>query len=130
MHSGYSFRKAEPRGDRIHVEFSGRDGSTKAFDVHHIIAGTGYQVDLSRLPFLHDSIRAQVLTEGNWPALSRQFESSVPGLYFVGLPSALTFGPLTRFTHGAGFTARRLSRHLGGQHTESIGETASAARSR
>jgi cation diffusion facilitator CzcD-associated flavoprotein CzcO len=130
LHPGYSFRKADVRGDRIHVEFSGRDGSSKEFDVHHIIAGTGYQVDLSRLPFLNDSIRAQVRLEANWPALSRQFESSVPGLYFVGLPSALTFGPLTRFTHGAGFTARRLSKHLRGRQSESIGAAASAARSR
>ena len=129
MHSGYSFRNAEVRGDRIHVQFSGRDGSNKEFDVHHIIAGTGYQVDLRRLPFLNDSIRAEVRLEGNWPALSRHFESSAPGLYFVGLPSALTFGPLTRFAHGAGFTARRLSRHLGNQRTESIGKTAFAARS-
>ncbi len=127
MHSGYAFRNAEVRGERIHVQFSGRDGGSKEFDVHHIIAGTGYQVDLRRLPFLSDSIRAEVRLEGNWPALSRHFESSVPGLYFVGLPSALTFGPLTRFAHGAGFTARRLSRHLARQSREYRGNRFSRA---
>ena len=46
------------------------------------------------------------------PVLSSNFESSVPGLYFVGASAANTFGPLLRFAYGAGFTARRLSRHL------------------
>ena len=44
--------------------------------------------------------------------LSANFESSVPSLYFVGLASANTFGPVMRFTLGAGYTARRLAWHL------------------
>jgi hypothetical protein len=40
--------------------------------------------------------------------LSSRFESSVPGLFFVGALSANTFGPLTRFAFGAGFAAERL----------------------
>ena len=47
------------------------------------------------------------------PILSRNFEASVPGLYFVGPASANSFGPLARFACGAGFTAKRLARHLG-----------------
>jgi hypothetical protein len=46
------------------------------------------------------------------PVLSRNFESSIPGLYLVGLASANSFGPLTRFAYGAQFTAKRLSGHL------------------
>jgi hypothetical protein len=42
------------------------------------------------------------------PVLSSRFESSVPGLFFVGALSANTFGPLTRFAFGAGFAAERL----------------------
>jgi hypothetical protein len=64
------------------------------------------------LPFLNDELRSKLLLDGTSPALSAHFESSVPGLYFVGLASAATFGPLTRFAHGAGFTARNLSAHL------------------
>jgi hypothetical protein len=48
----------------------------------------------------------------NSPALSSNFESSVSGLYFVGVAAANTFGPLMRFACGSRFTARRLSRHL------------------
>jgi hypothetical protein len=45
--------------------------------------------------------------------LSSQFESSVPGLFFVGALSANTFGPLTRFAFGAGFAAERVVGRLG-----------------
>ena len=46
------------------------------------------------------------------PVLSSNFQSTVPGLYFVGASAANTFGPLLRFAFGAGFTAGRLSKHL------------------
>ena len=42
------------------------------------------------------------------PVLSSRFESSVPGLFFVGALSANTFGPLTRFAFGAGYAAERV----------------------
>jgi hypothetical protein len=48
----------------------------------------------------------------NTPLLSRWFESSVPGLHFVGTAAANSFGPMMRFAYGAGFASRRLSRHL------------------
>jgi hypothetical protein len=44
--------------------------------------------------------------------LSPTFQSSVPGLYFVGAAAANSFGPVLRFAYGAGFTARHLTRHL------------------
>ena len=47
------------------------------------------------------------------PVLSRNFESSIPGLYFVGAFSANAFGPLVRFACGAEFTSQQLARHLG-----------------
>lgn len=112
MRSGLSLHSAEVRGDRVHVRFTQRDGSTVELEADHVIAGTGYHVDLKRLPYLAESLRSQLKLEGAAPALSGNFESSVPGLYFVGLSSALTFGPLTRFAVGAGFTARRISAHL------------------
>jgi hypothetical protein len=44
--------------------------------------------------------------------LSSSFESSVPGIYFVGLAAATSFGPVMRFAFGAGFAARRLTEAL------------------
>jgi hypothetical protein len=36
----------------------------------------------------------------------------VPGVYFVGLAAANSFGPVLRFVYGAAFTARTVARHL------------------
>ncbi len=112
MLSGYELKDAHALGKRIELSFLHRDGSALKLDADHLIAGTGYKADLKRLPFLDDALRSEIRQESTWPALSADFESSVPGLYFVGLASAGTFGPLTRFAHGAGFTARRISAHL------------------
>ena len=73
-----------------------------------MIAATGYIVDLERLKFLSPEIRSQVKTVNGSPVLSSSFESSVPGLYFVGVAAANSFGPVMRFAFGAGFAARRL----------------------
>ena len=78
----------------------------------HVIGATGFQVSVSRLEFLDDSLRRQIRTVDDTPVLSRNFECSVPGLYMVGVASANSFGPLTRFAYGAKFTAKRISRHL------------------
>ena len=78
----------------------------------HIIAATGYRPDLERLTFLDGRIRSGVASVGNTPVLSADFQSSVPGLYFVGLAAANSFGPMLRFAFGSDFTARHLSTHL------------------
>ncbi len=112
MRSGYALKSAEVKDDVVKLQFIHQDGGILETEADHVIAGTGYRVDLSRLPFLDGALRAKLKLDGTSPALSAHFESSVPGLYFVGLASAATFGPLTRFAHGAGFTARNLSTHL------------------
>jgi cation diffusion facilitator CzcD-associated flavoprotein CzcO len=112
MRSGYFLKAAQVMGDRVKIQFTHHDGTALELEVDHVIAGTGYQVDLNRLPFLGDALRSQIRLDGTSPALSKYFESSVPELYFVGLPSAVTFGPLTRFAFGAGFAAPRISAHL------------------
>jgi hypothetical protein len=47
-----------------------------------------------------------------YPELKTGFESSVPGLHFVGPPAARSFGPLCRFVSGTAFTARSLTRRV------------------
>jgi lysine/ornithine N-monooxygenase len=80
--------------------------------VEHVIAGTGYRVDLDRLSCLDAALAARLERVHGAPRLSAHFESSMPGLYFVGLPAANTFGPAMRFVCGAGFAARRVAAHL------------------
>jgi hypothetical protein len=75
-------------------------------------SSTGYRVDLGRLPFLGDQLRGRLRLVAGAPALSSSFEASAPDLYFVGLASAHSFGPVMRFLHGADYSARRLVGHL------------------
>lgn len=102
---------AEVRDGRVYMQCQG-DGVQYELVTDHVIAATGYRVDIGRLDFLSQKIRISLRSIENAPVLSRNFESSVPGLYFVGLASAHCFGPVMRFLFGAGYTARRLSKHL------------------
>jgi thioredoxin reductase len=99
-----------------HVELTLRSGNapnaTETISTSHVVSATGYRVDLGRLAFVDDEVRGALRTSGSSPALSRAFESSVPGLYFVGAASQTSFGPVTRFVAGARFTARTVARHL------------------
>jgi FAD-dependent urate hydroxylase len=82
----------------------------------HVVCGTGFEHDVRRLPFLGQELRKElVLIQDRAPALSRHFESSAKGLYFIGPLSAYAFGPLFRFVCGAAFTAPRVARHVASQ---------------
>lgn len=96
------------------VEIRCRDegGNPVMIETDHVIAATGYAARVDRLRFLAPDLRAAIKTHDGYPVLSSNFESSEPGLYFVGLAAAGTFGPLMRFVYGAGYTARRLVAHL------------------
>ena len=111
VHTGVAVEGAEARGNQVHLKV-GQNGTAREIVADHVIAGTGYRMSLRRLKFLGPEVLAQIDALEDTPVLSRSFESSVPGLYFVGTISANQFGPVTRFVCGAKFTARRLSRHL------------------
>jgi FAD-dependent urate hydroxylase len=93
------------RGGRLQATIS--DGAKLSAD--HIVLATGYTVDITRLPMIHPSLRAEIKTDRAIPLLSHWFESSVPGLYFIGLTSLRAFGPLYRFVAGCGAAARRVA---------------------
>jgi thioredoxin reductase len=111
-HLSQAVEKAEVQGNLVNLHLRAHDGSTKQIQCDHVIAATGYRVDLNRLSFLAEDIRAQIRTAGGAPILSSGFESSVPGLYFVGLAAANSFGPVMRFAFGAGFAARKVTQSL------------------
>lgn len=98
--------------DRVQLRLRTADGSRREVSVDHIIAATGYKSNVRRLPFLNLDILERLRLIGEAPRLSRYFESSVPGLYFVGPIAATTFGPLMRFAVGADFTSDRIAAHL------------------
>ncbi|WEQ53346.1 NAD(P)-binding domain-containing protein [Komagataeibacter oboediens] len=109
-------QSAQMRDNAVHLVFRDTKAERpRTVDVDHVFLGTGVRVDMQRIPFLDPVLARAVRTEENMPALSHSFESSVPGLYFIGPMAAGSFGPLLRFAWGARFTARRLSARLGRQ---------------
>jgi thioredoxin reductase len=112
LHLGATVNKAEAVNGRVHLELTDRTGARNTIEADHVIAGTGYRVDLRRLTFLDPNLLSAIREVEHTPKLSAHFESSVPGLYFVGAAAANTFGPLMRFAFGAGFAANRVSSRL------------------
>ena len=82
----------------------------------HILLATGYTVDINKLTMIHPALRAEIKTDRAIPILSHWFETSVLGLYFVGLTSLRAFGPLYRFVAGCGAAARRVASSVARQH--------------
>lgn len=110
MRLGRSLEQVRPEGDRVRLQLRGADGVKEELLVDHVIAGTGYRPDLRRLAFVPEPLRKNIALAGDAPALSGNFESSVPGLYFVGPIAANSFGPLARFAFGARFATQRVLR--------------------
>jgi thioredoxin reductase len=106
---GFTPENAEVRDGKVHLVLRNADGTRREIVTEHVIAATGYRVDLARLTFLTEDIRSKIKAVDSTPVLKSNFESSVPGLYFVGVAAANSFGPLMRFAFGAGFTARHLT---------------------
>jgi lysine/ornithine N-monooxygenase len=112
LHLGLEINRASVQNGRVSLHVTGRDGAFQTITSDHVISATGFRVDLRRLGFLSPEIQNAVRMLEHAPILSSYFQSSVPGLYFVGTAAANSFGPLMRFAFGAGFTAPRISRHV------------------
>jgi predicted ATP-grasp superfamily ATP-dependent carboligase len=102
---------AQPSNGGVSVNLA--DGRERMFD--HVLLGTGYAIDVRTYPFLSPELAAQVDVEGGYPRLSAGFESSVPGLHFLGAPGATTFGPINRFVVGTWYAAPSLTRRVLGR---------------
>jgi len=101
------------QGGRLELEmWNSATGTVRTAIVDKIVAGTGYEPDLDVLPFLDRSLSARIRRIERSPKLNVHFESSVPGLYFVGAAAAFSFGPLLRFVAGAEFAGPVVARHL------------------
>jgi len=102
--------QATDAGARLTLKHA--DGSVREISADHVVAATGYRVDTQKLTFLGDRIQAGLGRVAGAPALSRNFESTVPGLYFVGTSAANSFGPMLRFVKGTEFASRRVTKHI------------------
>lgn len=106
---GFTPEGCDVRNGKVHLHLRGKDGRSKELVTEHVIAATGYRADVERLKFLNPAIRKSIKTVNASPSLSSTFESSVPGLYFVGVSAANSFGPVMRFAFGAGFAAKTVT---------------------
>ncbi|MEW2397458.1 FAD-dependent oxidoreductase [Streptomyces sp. NPDC046862] len=91
-------------------------GRTEELSADHVIAATGYRVDIAAMDFLGHELRTELVVSRGTPKLGAGYRSSVPGLYFTGLPSAASYGPVMRFVCGTEFASPRLARHLAAAH--------------
>jgi FAD-dependent urate hydroxylase len=103
---------ANPQADGVRLDLVDQNGTRSQLDVDHVLAATGYRVDVRSLGLLSGDLAGSVRTvqgsEGS-PRLTRGFESSVPGLFFSGLAAAATFGPMLRFVCGSEFAGPRIA---------------------
>jgi thioredoxin reductase len=106
---GYVPEHSEVKDGMAHLHLRRIDGSRLVIAADHVIAATGYRVAVDRLTLLSQNIRSNLACVNDSPILSGDFEASIPGLYFVGLASANSFGPVMRFAVGARFTAERVT---------------------
>jgi cation diffusion facilitator CzcD-associated flavoprotein CzcO len=114
IHEEAEIRSATPRGSRVVLDIKEGD-RTRTLEVDHVMAGTGYVADVDRLTFLSADLRSRIARTVRAPRLGLRFESSVPGLFFVGPLAAFSFGPASRFVAGSPYAARTLSRHFAGR---------------
>jgi cation diffusion facilitator CzcD-associated flavoprotein CzcO len=106
--TGLAVLSASARGNRVDLKLS--DGSHELVD--HVLMATGYRVDVRKYEFLSASLVSALRLVSGLPVLARGFQSSVPGLHFLGAPAVWSYGPLMRFVAGADFAARTVSQFV------------------
>jgi cation diffusion facilitator CzcD-associated flavoprotein CzcO len=109
---GHSIKSAQPHGPRLALTLVATDGRERRLETDHLIAATGFRVDLQKLSLLSEDLKAQLAAPHVSAMLTENFESVVPGIHLAGISSAQSFGPVMRFTLGARYTARRLADHF------------------
>jgi cation diffusion facilitator CzcD-associated flavoprotein CzcO len=112
--TGFAAHASQVVGGEAQLHLVGRDSSLRTLAADHVIAATGYRVDVRKIGFLDPALRADIAANAGLPILNRNFRTSVPGLYIIGPAAAYSFGPMFRFVLGARYTARRLAGHLAG----------------
>lgn len=106
---GHSVRGAEAKGSKAVLHVRRPDGTPCDLTIDHVIAATGYRFKVGSLPFLAQKLISELRCVQEAPSLSPGFASSIPGLYFTGVASAYSFGPVMRFLCGTPYAARCIS---------------------
>jgi cation diffusion facilitator CzcD-associated flavoprotein CzcO len=105
--AGRTIHAASRHGERVMLEL---DNGSCEFD--HVLLATGYKIDVARFGILAPALLSALATDEGSPVLGPGYESSVPGLHFVGSSAVRSYGPLLRFVWGAGYAARNMTKFL------------------
>jgi cation diffusion facilitator CzcD-associated flavoprotein CzcO len=109
--TGRTVTSAVSVGGQVNLKLD--DGSERRAD--YVLLATGYRVNIAHYPFVSKELLTSIRRVDGYPRLDAGFESSVPGLHFLGAPAAWSFGPLMRFVAGTDFTSRALTRKVLGR---------------
>ncbi|MEU9480917.1 FAD-dependent oxidoreductase [Streptomyces sp. NPDC048191] len=103
--------RAEASDSTARLDLTGPGGSER-LTVDHVLAATGYRLDIDALAFLAPALRRGIVCVpgSKAPRLTSMFETSMPGLYVTGSLAAPMFGPMMRFVAGTEYAAARVAR--------------------
>jgi cation diffusion facilitator CzcD-associated flavoprotein CzcO len=105
LRSGHEIIAARASDSRVSVQMD--HGSSV---VDHVLLATGYHIDCSKLGLFGDHMLENIKQVHGSPSLKAGFESSVPGLHFIGASAVKSYGPLMRFVAGSGYAAGHLAK--------------------
>jgi FAD-dependent urate hydroxylase len=112
VRTGHTVTSATALGEKIQLKVAAAGTAGREVTADHVIAATGYRTNLERLGFLPDAMRSSLRTVGGSAAVGRDYQSSIPGLYFIGPSVAPSMGPVMRFVFGSRHAATTVGRHL------------------
>jgi cation diffusion facilitator CzcD-associated flavoprotein CzcO len=104
VHAGRTIAGVKASGSGVSIQFD--QGGT---EVDHVLLATGYRIDCAKLGLFGPDLLGRIARDDGSPVLTAGFQSSVPGLHFVGASAVKSYGPLQRFVAGAGYSARHLT---------------------
>lgn len=82
-------------------------------EVDQILLATGYEVDLSRIPFLrYGNVWNGLALSNGYPHLDDSLQTSCRGLFITGQPAVQDFGPFFGFTVAVRASAARVGQAL------------------
>ena len=97
---------AEVSGSKLTLDLT--DGTTEQFDI--VVLATGYKVDVSKYEILDSRLRQKIdKTREEYPLLSTDLQTSIPGLYMAGVVAEKALGPTLRFVTGTSNAGPRLA---------------------
>jgi FAD-dependent urate hydroxylase len=106
LHEQISVQQIKETDDGLLLTLS----TNQTLKADHLMLATGYQLDIKRLSMLGSSLLPHIQEDRGAPVLSSHFESSIPGLYFIGYSSFKSCGPYYRFVVGTGAAAQQVAK--------------------